>query len=160
MLRSHIFAFGLLLLGLSSAAEAQDRQERKGPESGPIATLIHMRAELRLSDQQVTQLEQLDERTEELNKPFVARLHELRRRARALGHYSDLSPEARAQFDAYMEEGQPFLKSIHENNMAAMREVGRILSNDQKEKMRELLRNANRNRERSGSSPPAHHRGR
>ncbi len=149
----------MLLLGLGGGVQAQDRQNSDGPDSGPIATLIHMRAQLRLSDQQVAQLRQLDRQTEERNRPFVARLHELRRKARALGHYSRLSPEARAQFDAYMEEGQPLLQSIHENNMAAMREVGRILSDEQKETMRELLRNASRNRERSGSFPPSNRPG-
>ena len=158
MLRSQIVAF-MLLLGLSGGVQAQDRQESMGPDSGPIATLIHMRAQLRLSEQQVTELRQLDEQTEARNRPFVARLHELRRRARALGHYSRLSPEARAQFDAYMQEGQPLLQSIHENNMTAMREVGHILSDKQKETMRELLQNANRDRERSRSIPPSNRRG-
>ena len=147
------------MMVLSGGLAAQDRSQSRGSDDGWIAALLHMRQELRLSPEQITQLRRIDSETEELNRPMVASLRQIRSRVRSLGPMDQFTPEKRAQFNAYLAQGRPHIDKIHENNFAAMRKVGEVLSNWQKERMRELLNNANVNRERSSNNPPSHGRG-
>jgi hypothetical protein len=153
MFRSYIFAFGIFF-ALSGGLEAQDRQHRNA-DHGPIATLLQWRGELRLSRDQVAQLRRIDEETDQANRPHLVQLRQYRAQARALGPVEELTPEKQVQFDAYMAQARPHQDRILENSWAAMREVSRVLSRAQKERMKELLRDSHYNRERSSGNPPS-----
>jgi hypothetical protein len=132
------------------------RDGSSGPEparAGPVHTLLRFQTELRLTATQVTQLQRIDQETDELNRPLVSGLREIRGRVRALGPMDSLTPEQQATFDSYMAEARPLMKGIEQNNCAAMQQVGNTLTEAQKERLSVILRGTNRNRERSRPLP-------
>ena len=130
------------------------------PMHGPVEKLLQNRSELRLSDEQVSRLEQIDARMRDRNRPYVQRLIELRRSSHFDPHRrrEEMTPEQRAEFDRRVAEVRPLLEKIHQNNWAAMKEVGSVLNPEQKARVREMLRDSRERHERDDSS--GHHRGR
>src|SRR5690606_25044296 len=87
-------------------------------------------------------LGEIERRMEERNAPLVARLVEMRRRMRAdfPRDRDEMDRAQREEFRRRAQEARPLLREIRENNRAAMREVGEILTADQKEEVRRMLR--------------------
>jgi hypothetical protein len=147
----------LLLVLLSGASSYLDGQSRSsgssGRDPGPVATLIGLRQELSLTDAQIAQLEIIDARMEQQNRPFVTRMSELRRRLRSLGDRDTMTPQERELRDRYMEEARPLMRSIEQNNRTAMEQVGEVLTEPQKVEIRRRIKERVENeRERSSSS--------
>jgi hypothetical protein len=129
---------------------------------GPVEKLIRNRVELQLTDEQVSRLEQVDARMRERNRPYVQRLIELRHGSHFEPHArrEEMTAEQRAEFDRRVAEVRPLLDRIHENNRAAMKEVGAVLNPEQKARLRVMLRESRERHERADSAGRRHERGR
>jgi|SRR5690606_317169 len=138
----------LLILALASApaeVAAQGHREPGAAEhsrSGPVEMLLRDRTRLELSAAQVERLEAIERRMEERNRPLVTRLVQMRRDIHSEFHGRDreLEPAEREEYQRRVERAKPLLREIRENNRAAMREVGEVLTSEQKERLREMLR--------------------
>ena len=138
-----------------------EAQHRK-PMHGPVEKLLQNRAELQLSAEQVSRLEQIDARMRDRNRAYVQRLIELRRGSHFEPHVrrEEMTPEQRAEFDRRVAEVRPLLEKIHANNWAAMKEVGSVLNPEQKARVREMLRDTRERHERDDSDGHRGGRGR
>jgi Spy/CpxP family protein refolding chaperone len=141
----------ILFLALLSAPEALAAQRPSAPEraeesresrGGPVDLLLRRRDRLDLSEEQVSRLEEIRRRMEERNRPLVSRLLQMRREIRAEfgGSRRELEPARREEYRRRVEAARPLLREIRENNRAAMREVGEVLTRRQKERVRRMLR--------------------
>ena len=157
-------AYILLALGLALtplAGEAQTPQskpqqvpgQRQGPpqarrfdprDTGPVAMLLRNRAELKLTAEQVTRLQEIDVQVELKNRPYVTQLVEMRRQLPRVPRGREPTPEQREAFAAQMRAAEPLMKSIDEHWKAAMRQVGQILTEEQKAKIHVLVANERR----------------
>ncbi len=135
MIRTSIVTL-LLLVGSAGVLSGQARSS----EPGPVGTLLDLRETLALSSQQISRLEQIDAEMDEQNRPLVRQLAEIRRQIRALGPRSERTDEQRARFEAFVDEARPLMRQIEENNRAAMKRVGRVLTKAQKAQVKELIR--------------------
>jgi Spy/CpxP family protein refolding chaperone len=150
-------AYILLMLGLALAPlplagqqpSPQPQKEQSsgrarffGPvDPGPVQFLLRNRAELRLTAEQVSKLQEIDRQMEEKNQPYVAQLVQMRRQLSPPPRGREPTPEQRQAFEAQMRAAEPLLKKIRENNFASMRQVGDVLSEEQKAKIPVLLAN-------------------
>ena len=128
-------------------SEEQDGARRDDGKKGhhgrsPVGMLLKDRTEIGLTAEQVARLKAIDARLEEQNRPHVRRLVEIRRALpdELKGSPERMSPERRAAFHERMKAARPLFERINENNRAAMREVGDVLTQDQKTLLREKLR--------------------
>jgi hypothetical protein len=154
------FGYILLLLGLALAPlplAAQQGQTPGSPDQrstrqrffrptdpGPVQFLLRNRAELRLTAEQVVKLQEIDRQMEEKNQPYVAQLVQMRRQLSSPRRGQEPTPEQRQAFEAQMRAAEPLLKKIQENNVISMRQVGEVLSEDQKARIPVLLANEKR----------------
>lgn len=120
-------------------------------DRGPVENLLRNREALRLSEEQVVRIREIGVRLDEQNRPYVQRLMALRREVKAkLEAQPDLAREEReAMVRTSFEAARPSLEQIHQNNRAAMRELGALLAPEQKSTLKEIL---NRGRDRDGNS--------
>lgn len=139
MIRTVGFAL-MMLIATSASVDGQRRNVKHEPDEGPVRALIEIRERLALTDDQVARLTALDADMNRRNEPYVSRLMEVRRSIRALGPRRNFSAEQRAQYDVYISEAKPLMKQIRDNNHAAMREVGGILTDVQKRQIADILR--------------------
>jgi len=146
----------LLLVGVDSELRGQQSPRN---EPGPITILLGLEEELGLTPEQVTRLKEIDVRMDGVNQPLVDRLMEIRSRIHELGPRREMTPEERALFDSYVAEARPLMREISENNEAAMKEVGEILTREQKDTIARLLKERYQNRERSGGTSRSDDRG-
>lgn len=135
MIRTTIFTL-LLVMGTVTLLPAQGRQA----DPGPVETLLEMRESLALTATQVASLERIDAAMDTQNRPLVRQLSAIRRQIRALGPRSEMSTEQRARFEAHLEEARPLMRQIEQNNRSAMKQVGRLLTKEQKDQVEEVLR--------------------
>ncbi|HUE97576.1 MAG TPA: hypothetical protein VMN39_13025 [Longimicrobiaceae bacterium] len=138
MIRTVGLAF-LAFLATSASLDAQGR-DHADAEDGPVHALIEMRTRIGLTDDQVTRLRALDSSLQARNEPVVSRLMAVRRSIRELGRRRDFTSEQRAQYEAYLDEARPLMKQIRENNNAAMRQIGSVLTEVQRRQLSEILR--------------------
>ncbi|MBW3629093.1 MAG: hypothetical protein KY464_07315 [Gemmatimonadetes bacterium] len=151
------FRYILLLLGLMLFPMQLDAQEQEKPghsmsgrgrfyriDRGPVQFLLRNRAELRLTAEQVVKLQEIDRQMEEKNQPYVTQLVQMRRQLPQLPRGREPTAEQREAFEAQMRAAEPLLKKIHENNAVSMRQVGDVLSEDQKQRIPVLLANERR----------------
>ncbi len=155
----------LALLGAPPALAAQrsappPAEEVRAAPGGPVDLLLLRRDRIGLRAGQVARLQEIRRRAEERNGPLVARLLEMRRAVRAEfpGAPRDLASARRAEYRRRVEAARPLLREIRENNRAAMREVGRVLTARQKEEVRRMLRESGERRGR-GQRSGLHDRG-
>jgi hypothetical protein len=128
---------------------------------GPVEKLLRHRAELNLSAAQVARLEEINQRMEERNRPLVRQLVEMRREWGPEFRRSrrEMTPEQREELHRRMKEARPLFERIHENNRAAMREVGEVLNEEQKVMVREMVRKAHEKHGRGKRGEPGRHDG-
>ena len=158
-MNSRIFYLLIALMAAVAPSVAAQRgqegnQHRRNPaEPGPVAELLRHRAELSLSDEQTRQLQEIDRRMDERNRPYVAQLLEIRRdmHVRPGVDKDEMTSAEREEFQQSMAKARPIWEQIRKNNHAAMRQVGDVLNSEQKAHLRELLRKP---RERNGSPGP------
>ena len=146
-----------LMAAVAPSVAAQRGQEgnqnRRHAETGPVAELLRQRTALKLSDEQTRQLQEIDRRMDEQNKPYVAQLLQIRRglHMRPGVRKEEMTDAEREEFKQSMEKAGPLWEQIRNNNHAAMRKVGEVLNSEQKAQLRDLLRTS---RERNGSPGP------
>lgn len=165
-----------------SVAEARrvrvEREARalRGEQPGrPFELLRRHRAELQLTDEQVTRLEAIARRLEERNAPLRAQLRGARERmvAERRATLERLSPEQRRDSVRRMREnvrlrGVPEalrapMEQMRTNQRAAMEEAQQVLTEQQKERARALVNQHMRERreqvrERRGEDRPRRRR--
>lgn len=150
-IRYILLLLGLVVIPMQLEAQQQGKPGRSsGPERffrikpGPVHFLLRNRAELRLTAEQVVKLQEIDREMEEKNQPYVTQLVQMRRQLPPHVHGREPTPEQRQAFKARMRAAEPLLKKIHENNAASMRQVGEVLSEEQKQRIPVLLANERR----------------
>lgn len=125
------------------------------PHSG-VDLLLRYRAELQLSDEQIARLQAVAQRLEERNRPLLEQLRAagipLRRERRDEVHR--MTPEQRQALHEKLREHRPTLERLRENMEAAMREARAVLTPEQQERFRALLREQYRGR---GDGPQRSH---
>lgn len=129
---------------------------RGGPRDGPVAKLLRHQADLGLSDDQVRQLQEIDRKMDEQNRPYVAQLLRIRKdmNVRPGVRPEDMTDAERAEFQSHMQEARPLWEQIRKNNRAAMHQVGNVLDTRQKAALREMLEQQRNQRERNGNPGP------
>lgn len=113
-------------------------------EHGPVPFLLRNRAELRLTADQVVKLQEIDGQVEVKNRPVITQLVEIRRQLPRRARGQEPTPEERQRFEAQMKAAEPLLKQIDENWKFAMRQVGQVLTDEQKGRIPALLANEKR----------------
>jgi Spy/CpxP family protein refolding chaperone len=132
------------LVLISAPLEAQQTRPQPGHESrslrhahdGPVQRLLDHRAELGLTPEQVTRLEVIDRQMDDANRPLIQQLTQIRRQ---LPRGRELTAEEREKHRSQLRSAEILLKRIEENNMICMRQVGEILTDNQKSQLRVLL---------------------
>ena len=84
----------------------------------------------------MARLQELDRQVEEKNRPYVTQLVEMRRQLTRPQRGQEPTPEQRQAFEAQMRAAESLMKSIGDNWMTAMRQVGQILTEEQKAQVR------------------------
>lgn len=150
----HVRKF-ILVLALLLAPAPLVAQERPHPEGhprpmlaeamerrGPLAALLRDREALGLTPAQVTQIEAIQQRLLERNRPLVEQLLRLRQSAGDPPRVrpQEMTPEQRQAWERRVEQARPIMRQIHENNRQAMQEVGTVLTEQQKQQIRERIR--------------------
>jgi len=143
-----------LMLGTGTMLEGQTRSTRN-TDLSPIDMLLNVGAEIGLTPDQIARLERIDTRVDAMNGPLVSRLGEIRKRSRALGPRNEHTVDQRAQYEALMTEARPILREISRNNRTAMEQVGEVLTDDQRARVADMIRErVERERSRSGTRAP------
>jgi hypothetical protein len=158
MIRIALLAL-VLLVGAGATLEGQNRPARgaagPGQDPGAIDMLLTLRTQLGLTAEQVVRLQQIDTRIDSTNAPLVEKMSEIRHRMRRLGPRQNHNAQQRAQHEALMEEARPILQQIMDNNRSGMEEVGEVLTESQRARLAELIRErVNHERNRSGQRVP------
>ncbi|MBX6366128.1 MAG: Spy/CpxP family protein refolding chaperone [Gemmatimonadetes bacterium] len=126
----------LLALGLLALPAAVSAQRPGGPggrgmmmmRGDPVAMILEHKADLGLTDEQVTKLQDVQKRLEEQNKP----LREQMQKEMNGASFRDLTDEQR-------EKLRPVFEGLRENSRKAMDEAREILTPEQRDKMRDLM---------------------
>jgi hypothetical protein len=125
---------------------AQQSPQHPGSESGrqarshegPVQRLLVQRTALGLSADQVTRLEAIDRQMDETNRPLIQQLMQIRRQL-PNRRGREFTAEQRQTYRPQLQAADSLLRKIEENNMIGMRQVGQILTPDQKARVRVLL---------------------
>jgi Spy/CpxP family protein refolding chaperone len=115
---------------------AQGQQQRGGPRN-PVARLLEKRAELGLTDRQVTQITAIQAELDRQNQPLMRQMQAFRGPGRDGQRPSEADREAMRQ---RREQARPVMERMRQNNQAAMERVQALLTAGQKEKVRATLR--------------------
>jgi hypothetical protein len=135
-------ALPLLWLAFAWVAPAAAQQAPVSPT--PLAVLLESREALGLTADQVERLQVLRDSLAGRNEPLVTRMLELRtrwqRERRGTGRAGAvLRLEQNAALLGIREAAQPLNQQIQANNRAAMQEVNRLLTPEQRRRLRELV---------------------
>ena len=143
----HMILASLLAAALAAPASlpAQDgptgeRPRREAPAEGVrrggFPRLLEHRAELGLSAEQVARLEAIAAELRTRNQPLLERL----RAARDGRRPRDLTPEQRQALRDSLERHRPLVRELRGNLRDALRQAQEVLTPEQREKARELMR--------------------
>jgi Spy/CpxP family protein refolding chaperone len=127
------------------------------PPHSPVGLLLARRAELQLTAAQVERLSGIERELERRNEPLVREVLELRREVRrgATSRPRDMSPDERALLRSQVERARPLLRQVQANNRQAMRQVGRVLTPQQRSLVREWVGPPGPAERRQGRGPGA-----
>ena len=131
-MRKYGFLLVLLLLPSVVLAQGGRRGGRMGPggaQRNIIEVIINQKAQLELTDAQIASLQPIAKRLDEQNKPILEELQKLRGSGT---NPRDMSEEQRAQM-------RPLMEKMREHREAALKEAQPVLTDAQKEKLRQLL---------------------
>lgn len=159
MMRGHSLLIPFAALALSAlplAAQGGVQPNDPGDaveqrEQRPFDALMDARAELGLSDQQVSRLQAIAARLEETNRPYreqLVREWQAVREQRRQELLRMTPEERRAELQRVREQGppplpeslRPLAQRIRANIAGAMREAGTVLTPAQKARAREMIR--------------------
>ena len=120
-------------------AERNTRREIFDDMDGPVEFLLRNRVVLSLNTDQVTRLQEIDRQMTERNRPYVMQLLQIRRQIPRRARESEMTPQQVEAYRAQLRAAQPLLERIRENNHVAMMDVGKVLTEPQKTRLREIL---------------------
>lgn len=142
-IRGLVLVLAVLCAPAGLAAQRPPSPEAEQPgRHGPVEMLLRNRERLGLDSLQLARLEEIGRRMEERNRPMVTRLLDMRRQLRSEFPVppEEMTPAQREEFHRRLQDARPLMKEIRENNRAAMREVGELLTQAQKEAVRQMIR--------------------
>jgi Spy/CpxP family protein refolding chaperone len=116
---------------------------RHGPAQRPaFGFLFQHRAELGLTDQQMARLQQIAQRLEQQNQPLLQQLRDagIPVRPERRDGVRDMTTEQRSELRTKLEAHRPTLVQLRQNTDQAMQEARTVLTPEQQERMRELMR--------------------
>lgn len=134
------------------------RQER--PPHAPLERLLERRAELGLTDEQVTRLQAIQARLQEQNAPLREQVRaarpahaphprrmtpeqraEMRERMQAMTpeQRREMRGQMRARLQEHRGELEPVMRQLRENRRAAMDQVREVLTDEQEARLREMM---------------------
>lgn len=118
------------------------RMKGEGRRFGnPLEHLLQRREQLNLTAEQVARLEAVQRRVQEQNRPLMEQLRQLRGPAGARpergARGAELTPEQREALRRTREQARPIMERLRENNQAARREVEQVLTDAQKQQLRQ-----------------------
>jgi hypothetical protein len=153
-------AFALLTMPGALAAQAGPPGRAAGPmqmmaQRSPVDIILEHRADLKLSDDQVTKLEAIDRAVEEKNRPHVEKIRETMGNAPTRpGGMQNMTPQEREAMRARREAVRPLMEKIQANNQEGLKQAEEVLAPDQRSQARELIRQAQERRPRPGGPRP------
>ena len=123
--------------GMERRARGEGRQLRN-----PIAGMLERRQQLNLSADQVNRLQAIQSRLESQNRPLVERMQALRGQPgdRPGARGGELTPEQRAQIERTREQFRPIAEQLRENRQTAMRDAVAVLTDAQRQQIRQFHR--------------------
>lgn len=152
MRREILFLISLLILAIPGPLRAQAGAAGDSVFSvrnGPIRTLLEHRAQMGLTEEQVTRLRAIQESVESRNRPLVQRFLEIRQRweRERPANFRVLPLARRRQIEqrfqnGIREESRGLGEQIQTNNRQAMLEVRALLTNPQRQRLRRFLEQA------------------
>ena len=132
-----------------TSAQQRERWERGGMKHGPwggsmrfdrIGYLLERRADLKLTDAQVTRLTEVRRQLQEQNRPLIARLDSLRASVRGRdGRSEEPTAEEREAWRERREAARPTFRQLRANYRRAMDTVRSVLTPEQRDRARALL---------------------
>lgn len=139
-----LLAFALLVAPAPVLAQSPAPQGARAEQHGGRAAgfLLRHRAELGLSDEQVAHMNAIAARLQEQNRPLVERLRAagLPMRPQERTRLREMTPEQRRELRSKFEEHRPTLQQLRANTRAAVDEARAILTPEQQERARALMR--------------------
>jgi Spy/CpxP family protein refolding chaperone len=128
--------------------EAQTTQRDAVPRAAspaqakPFGLMMQNREQLGLTDQQIARLEGIAQRLEQQNGPLLQRLREagIPVRPERRDGVREMTPEQRRELRERLEAHRPTLMQMRQNTHAAMEEARVVLTPEQQERMREIMR--------------------
>jgi len=178
MKRIGYLALALALVSVPGALNAQEtgaaRQHgghghgaRAGMARGePFARLLERRQELQLTAEQVTRIEAIRDRLRTQNQPLIEQLQAARRQAGLPerrqgeargGERPRPTEEQRQAMRQLRERTRPVAEQLRTNTRTAMREVHGILTEQQRDQLRQLHREHGRGHGRRARGARRHH---
>jgi hypothetical protein len=158
MRRAWVWLGLMLLLALPLQADAQHpRGERSRGLNGAVERLFEHRQELAMTDVQLTRVQQIKEDADVRKQPLMQQIMAVRRELKSRQRAEPDMPEAdkAALVERSGQEIERLLNEIRGIDHAAMRDVGAVLTPEQKEKIMEMVR-----RSRDDDASPDSRRGR
>jgi Spy/CpxP family protein refolding chaperone len=139
LLATALLAAPAPVLAQTPAPQGARAEQQDGRAAG---FLLRHRAELGLSDEQVARMNAIAARLQEQNRPLVDRLRAagLPVRPQQRTHLREMTPEQRRELRAKFEEHRPTLQQLRANTRAAVEEARAVLTPQQQERARTLMR--------------------
>ncbi|MDR0787362.1 MAG: hypothetical protein LBG44_05795 [Gemmatimonadota bacterium] len=135
---------------LTLRAETLSAQRPATDDQDPIGYLLALREDLGLDRNQIDRLKRINIALEERNRPSIQRLSEVRGYIRSLPPESACSPEGKGRAAEYINEVRMIVEEVQRNTRAAMKDVGGVLSEQQKRQLGGIIKGRNDNRLQSG----------
>jgi hypothetical protein len=144
MIRILMLLLALLVFG-GDRLQAQNGEQQRGNrrsssgDDGPITLLLGFREELRLGEEQLARIGEINTALDEQNRPLMVRVREIREQIQTLGPEDQMSTEAKSQFQGHVREVRSIMEQMRKNSWSAMEDVGEVLSDRQKRRLGRLI---------------------
>lgn len=143
----------ILLLALPLSADAQHRRDSHRGLTGAVETLFEHREQLGMSAEQLARVQEIKDTADARKQPHWQQIMTIRRELKA--RQKEQPDMASAERDALAKQsGERFealLDQIRAIDHGAMREVGAVLTSQQKESIREMVSRDEDDRDRGRS---------
>jgi hypothetical protein len=137
-----LLATALAVLALPSPGRAQDAPAEPGAdEQRPLELLLEQRESLALTSEQLSRLEGIRTQLASANEPLVSRMMALRKEWQQQRQTTRRggAPQSAARLDRIRSDAEPLRARIRQNNQRAMQEVNRLLTRDQRARLRGMV---------------------
>jgi hypothetical protein len=141
----------MLVIALPTQADAQHRHGESRGLNGAVEKLIEHRVDLGMTEAQLARVQEIKDTADVRKQPLWQRIMSVRRDLKARSKAEPDMPAA--EKDSLLrrsgEEIERLLDEIRAIDHAAMRQVGDVLTDPQKEEIREMISKSRRGRDRS-----------